>query len=238
MQQGCVSPTILALDSAGSACSVAVAAGDTVLCVEYREMPQGQAEVLVPMVDRTMRQASLEGSALDLVAVTTGPGSFTGIRVGLAAARGIALALDIPLFGVTSFEAMAAACGTGPAGEFLLVALESRRADLFIQFFDPTRHALGGPMAVMGEDLAEIVKASVAGRPLAIAGDAAARAAAALTASGCTGVVDHAKPVVVGTVNVALRQWRRGERSSPARPFYLRPPDVTLPPGPHAPGVS
>jgi len=73
-------------------------------------MPHGQAEALLPMVDRAMGAARLAASTLDLITVTTGPGSFTGIRVGLAGAKGIALGLGVPLLGVTSFEAGAAAC--------------------------------------------------------------------------------------------------------------------------------
>ena len=238
MRQGRVGPTVLALDSGGSACSVAVAAGDSVLRVKHREMPHGQAEALLPMVDRAMREASLEASALDLVAVTTGPGSFTGIRVGLAAARGIALALDIPLFGVTSFEAAAAACVTSPAAGSLLVALESRRVDLFIQLFDPVRHALGDPAAIIPEALAEFVTASIAGRSLVIAGDAAARAQAALAASGYLSVVEGGEPAAIGALRVILRRWHRGEQPGPARPYYLRPPDVTLMADRKTPGVS
>ncbi len=211
---------------------MAVARGDAVLCAEHLEMPHGQAEALLPMVDRAMRGARLEASALDLVAVTTGPGSFTGIRVGLAAARGIVLGLDIPLFGVTSFEAVAAACAPDPAGRFLLVALESRRADLFIQLFSPARDALGDPAAVMPEALEQIVRARIAERSLSIAGDAAARAAAALAGRGCTGVVEDGARAAVGALREALRRWRRGERGSSARPLYLRQPSVTLAPGP------
>jgi tRNA threonylcarbamoyladenosine biosynthesis protein TsaB len=237
MPAGSVESTILALDSAGLACSVAVAVGDMVRHVEHREMPHGQAEALLPMIDRAMREASVETSALGLVAVTTGPGSFTGIRVGLAAARGIALALDIPLFGVTSFQAAVAACTPDPPGP-VLVALESRRVDLFIQLFDPVRHPIGDPVAVMPEALAGIVTASIAGRPLTIAGDAAARAATALAASGCVGVCAHGEPAVIGALRAVLRRWRRGEQHTPARPFYLRPPDVTFADGRRPPDGS
>ena len=108
-----------------------------------------------------------------------GPGSFTGIRVGLAAARGIALAPGARLIGVTSFEAVAA----GPPGQrssipaFLLVALESRREDLFIQLFDRRRNPVGEPAAVMPAALREVVNAAIGAAPLLIAGDAAHRAA-------------------------------------------------------------
>jgi len=198
-------------------------------------MPHGQAEALLPMVDRAMDAARLAASALDLITVTIGPGSFTGIRVGLAAAKGIALGLGVPLFGVTSFEAGAAACEADPIERFLLVALDSRRADLFIQLFDRARHALGSPAAVLPEALTEIVTAAPGSRPLAGTGDAAARAAAVLDGRDCASLVIDGEPPAVGAVRMALGLWRRGERGGPARPLYLRPPDVTLAPGQVAP---
>jgi tRNA threonylcarbamoyladenosine biosynthesis protein TsaB len=198
-------------------------------------MPHGQAEALLPMVESAMGAARLAASALDLITVTTGPGSFTGIRVGLAAAKGIALGLGAPLFGVTSFEAGAAACEADPVGRFLLVALDSRRADLYIQLFDPARHALGPPAAVLPEALTEIVTAAAGSRPLAVTGDAAARAVAALDVRDCASLVTDGESPAVGAVRAALGLWRRGERGGPARPLYLRPPDVTLAPGQAAP---
>jgi tRNA threonylcarbamoyladenosine biosynthesis protein TsaB len=197
-------------------------------------MAHGQAEALLPMVDRVMREARLAASALDFVAVTTGPGSFTGIRIGLAAARGIALALDVPIVGVTGFEAAAAAVRDPDSGDqFLLVALESRRADLYVQLFNPARHPIGAPAAVMPEALPGIVTGATGGDPLVITGDAAARAAAALAARGCVSVIEYGEPAAIGSLRAALRRWRRGERDSPARPLYLRPPDVTLSAGSH-----
>jgi len=191
-------------------------------------MPHGQAEALLPMVDRAMREASLTPSALDLIAVTTGPGSFTGIRVGLAAARGMALGLGVPLFGVTSFEACATSCEDCPEERLLLVALDSRRADLYIQLFDSARRSLGAPAAVLPETLAETVVAATAARLLAVTGDAAARAAAALDWGECASVIEDVEPPVVGALRTALRRWRRGEQGGSARPLYLRPPDLTL----------
>ena len=106
----------------------------------------GQAEALLPLIDDVVREAGLTASGLDIVAVTTGPGSFTGIRVGIAAALGIALAADLPLIGVTSFEAVVETVPSeARAGRHLLVALESRRADLYVQFFDPTDNRSSSP---------------------------------------------------------------------------------------------
>src|SRR5487761_719063 len=96
-------PFVLAIDAAGAACSAAVAAGERLLAAERVESAHGQAEQLMPLIDRTMRRAGLAVAALDLIAATVGPGSFTGLRAGLAAARGIALASGRPLFGVTGF---------------------------------------------------------------------------------------------------------------------------------------
>ncbi|MGH7117290.1 MAG: tRNA (adenosine(37)-N6)-threonylcarbamoyltransferase complex dimerization subunit type 1 TsaB, partial [Stellaceae bacterium] len=189
----------------------------------------GQAEALLPLVERTMRQVALPASAIELVAVTTGPGSFTGIRVGLAAAHGVALGLGVPLIGVTGFEAAVAALGdAAPAAGFLLVALESRRADLYIQLLDTARRPLGAPAAVLPDALAETVLAAVGVAALAITGDAAPRAAAALAARGLASLDDDREPPVVGALRAALRRWRRGEQGGPARPFYLRPPDVSV----------
>jgi tRNA threonylcarbamoyladenosine biosynthesis protein TsaB len=188
----------------------------------------GQAEALMPLVDGAMREARRTVSALDLVAVTTGPGSFTGIRVGLAAARGIALAGDFPLVGVTSFEAAAAAVIKAlGADHCLLVALESRRPDLYIQFFDRSGRPLCEPAAVLPEALAAVVGVAAGARPLAITGDAAARAVAALADRPGKTVADEASPPAIGVVRAALERWRDGRPGEEARPLYLRPPDVT-----------
>src|SRR5437588_1487547 len=97
----------LAFDSAGLTCSVAVSLGEEVVAEEQVGTMHGQAEALLPLVDRAMRKAGQMPAALDLVVATVGPGSFTGIRVGLAAAHGIALATGARLIGVTSFDAVA-----------------------------------------------------------------------------------------------------------------------------------
>src|SRR5207302_2188062 len=108
---------------AGSACSVAVGLGENIVAEEHIDTMHGQAEALLPLVNRAMREAGQEPAALDVVVVTVGPGSFTGIRVGLAAARGIALATGARLLGVTSFDAVAvqASPRDGSETRFLLV---------------------------------------------------------------------------------------------------------------------
>jgi tRNA threonylcarbamoyladenosine biosynthesis protein TsaB len=229
-------PLILALDSSGSGCSAAVTAGDEVLALTHAAMMHGQAEALLPIVDDAMRKAGLAISAIDLVAVTTGPGSFTGIRVGLAAARGIALAGNLPLIGASSFEATAAAvAATVCASRCLLVALESRRADLYIQLFERPAHPLSEPAAVLPDAVTAAVDAVAGARALAIAGEAGTRAAIALAGRPDTALIEETPPLAIGVASAVLRRWRDGERGGDPRPLYLRPPDVTPSNSPHAP---
>jgi tRNA threonylcarbamoyladenosine biosynthesis protein TsaB len=225
-------PIILAMDSACSACSAVVAVDDTILSAERVETRHGQAEALMPMVDAAMRKAALPPAALDLVAATVGPGSFTGIRVGLAAARGIALATGAQLVGVSSFEAVAAGLAHALADcgdvQFLLIALESRREDLYVQLFALPWNPVGPPASMMPAALGEAVNAAVGSAPLLIAGDAAQRAALALSNFADTIIVEDSAPDAVGVLRAGLHRWRSGAVDAP-HPLYLRPPDVTLP---------
>jgi tRNA threonylcarbamoyladenosine biosynthesis protein TsaB len=202
-----------------------------VVAEERIDTMHGQAEAMLPLVDRTMRQAGQVPVALDLVVATVGPGSFTGIRVGLAAARGIALATGARLLGVTSFDAVAAGAALSDCSDtcFLLIALESRREDLYVQFFDPHGDPLCEPAAIMPSMLGEAVAATVGRRPLLIAGDAAQRASAALAQRPDTAIRAGSAPGAVGTLRAGLRQLRLGKAADAPRPLYLRPPDVTLP---------
>ncbi len=164
---------VLAFDSSGAACSAAIRDGEgRLLAYRFEALARGHAERLMPMLRDVMREAGLAFSGLDVVAVTTGPGSFTGIRVGLAAARGLALASGLPLLGVTAFEAVAA-----------VVSPDERRGganDFFIQSFAADGTALSAPAALAPAALAETVPAG----DLMIAGDGAARARDALAALG------------------------------------------------------
>jgi tRNA threonylcarbamoyladenosine biosynthesis protein TsaB len=189
------------------------------------------------MVDAAMREAAIPVASLDLVAATVGPGSFTGIRVGLAAAQGIALAAALPLVGVTGFEAIAACIdrGRGDDGRLLLTALESRRAELYVQVFGSNR-AIGEPDAVMPEALPAWIEASCRGLPLLVAGDAAQRSAAALAGRPRTTISEDRTAVAIGVARAALRCWREGTGFGRSEPLYLRPPDVTLPRRPAAGG--
>jgi tRNA threonylcarbamoyladenosine biosynthesis protein TsaB len=210
---------------------VVVAAGETVLAQDRLATRYGQAERLLPMIDDAFRRAGLLPSAIDLIGATVGPGSFTGIRVSLSAARGIALATRAQLFGVTGFEAVAA--GLAPLvsrnGCSLLIALESRREDLFIQIFDSAGAALLEPKAVNPALLSVALSERIGEAPVFVAGDAAERAVRALVRRPATTALEASAPDAAGVLRAVLTRWRGGERGGETLPLYLRAPDVTLP---------
>jgi tRNA threonylcarbamoyladenosine biosynthesis protein TsaB len=216
---------ILAFDTAGSACSAAVGRDADVIAYERREMRHGHAEALLPMIDRVMAAAGVAAVDLAVIAVSLGPGGFTGIRAGLAAAQGISLAADARLVGVSSFAAVAALFGTANAP--LLVALDSRREDLYVQLFHPSGSARSEPAAVLPQELPAFVDAAIGNTPLRIAGDAAENAAAALARRAGLTVLADTTPDARGVL-AAARAVPKAEQAPP-RPLYLRPPDVTFP---------
>jgi tRNA threonylcarbamoyladenosine biosynthesis protein TsaB len=223
-------PLVLALDATGSACSVVVAAGETVLARDRLATRHGQAERLLPMIDDAFRRASLLPSAIDLIGTTVGPGSFTGIRVSLSAARGIALATGAQLLGVTGFEAVAANLvpPSNTNGSFLLIALESRREDLFVQIFNPAGIPLLEPRGVTPALLSAMLGDAVGDAPILVAGDAAERALSALSQRPGTIGLESSAPDAAGVLRVVVTRWRAGKLGGEPVPLYLRAPDVTL----------
>ena len=133
---------LLAIDTTSTACSCALYDGALVAGLEHIE-EKGHAELLLPQIEKLLTDAHLTIKQVTRIAVTTGPGSFTGVRVGIAAARGLALALDCPLVGLTSFEALAATVLLKADGkkfplktgsEFSIV-FDARRDQVYMQTF-------------------------------------------------------------------------------------------------------
>ncbi len=218
--------SVLAFDTAGNGCSAAVLREGRVAARRFAAMARGQAEQLLPMIEAVLSEAAVPIAALDLIAVAVGPGAFTGLRIGIAAARGLALASGVPALGITSFAAVAAQVSPeARAGRTLVVALDSRRVELYLQAFGADGGPLGGGALVAPADLARWVPDG----PLLLAGDAAPALAAALAprqpdlAPG-PGIADAAD-----VARLAAAAWRPGLRPPPPRPLYLRAPDTTAP---------
>lgn len=220
---------ILALDTAQAFCSVAVLDDIRVVAMRSRAMERGHAEALMPMVLAAMSDARLALKEIDLFAATRGPGAFTGIRIGLAAARGMALAAGKPCWGVGTIAAVARAVDPDQrSGRTLLVALETKRDDVYAQAFDDRLVALGDARAVAVDILAEDIRRLK--KPVLVAGDAKARVlevmSGAIPADGADVVIN---PAIVA--HIAREEWVAAgmpASPSPPRPLYLRPPAVTL----------
>lgn len=216
---------ILALDSTLSACSVAVLAEGEVRAVRRQAMARGQAEALLPMARAALDEAGLVFDDLDRLAVTIGPGSFTGLRIGLAAARGLALAAGLPLVGVTTLEALAAAVDPAARqGRVTVALIDSRRGDVFVQAFGADSAPLSEPAAVDPAALDAVLPAG----PLLLAGDAAPAALEILRLAGRDAALasGSAAPDPVAVARLAAV---RPVPDGPVTALYLRAPDVTLP---------
>jgi len=123
-------PLILALDTATAHCAVAVLSGDTLLASRSEAMRKGQAERLLPLTTEVLAQAGVNINQLDAIGVGVGPGNFTGIRIAVSAARGLALGLGIPAVGVNAFDALHLG-----AQDPCLCTVDARRDMVFAQGF-------------------------------------------------------------------------------------------------------
>lgn len=207
---------LLAVDTALGACSVAILDGDTVLAHQFVEMTRGHAEALAPMVEDTMRQAGVSFSALDRLAVTTGPGTFTGQRVGLAFMRGLRVGLKKPLIGVTTLEAMAAATERNRAAAIH----DAKRDEAYLSLWEDGAATLD-PMVM---PFAEAVARIRAFGPCALCGTGAAAAGESLDDGFA--VTDIRQPDALWVARLAIA---RSVPDRPPAPLYLRAPDAKLP---------
>jgi tRNA threonylcarbamoyladenosine biosynthesis protein TsaB len=218
---------LLAIEASGAGCSAALWRAGAILAERRVALEHGHAAALLPLVQAAMAEAAAAGLAwgdLAAVAVTVGPGSFTGIRVGLAAARGFGLALDIPVLGVTSFEAMAWGVPADMrAGRTLAVVIDSGRASRFLQSFDAELRPLAPPAAIELDAL----PAALPAPPCLIAAAGRLPAAGAAGAAGRP-VVASSPDAAVLAVLVAARR-ARGDSFLPPSAVYLRPPDASVP---------
>ena len=218
---------LLALDSATSVSSAALC-DDAGGILGYRRGDEGpdQADRLIELIDGVLRDAGLDYGGIDVIAVNCGPGSFTGIRAGVAAARGLALATGRPVVAVNSLEALAAVLGPQSAGT-IVAALDARRGQVYLQMFDHELVALGEPRAAVPES----VRLAGLQAPIRLAGSAAPLVRAPLP-DEVTVLQESVPTDALGVARRAIARLAAGERPVPGatvKPLYLRPPDARLP---------
>jgi tRNA threonylcarbamoyl adenosine modification protein YeaZ len=214
---------VLAIDTALAACSAAVFDTEQgrMVASESQPMVRGHAEALMPMIERVVTRAVMTLTEIDRVAVTTGPGSFTGLRVGIAAARGIALAAGKPAVGISTLSAYAAPHLHADDKYPVVAAIDARHGHVWLQVFSPGGRTFSAPRLAA---LSEAVQAA-SEAPAFIVGSAAQAVADALLSA-------HPKPVGIDDRAAPDIAWiaRMGavvpENHSPPSPQYLRAPDA------------
>jgi tRNA threonylcarbamoyladenosine biosynthesis protein TsaB len=212
---------VLAIDTALEACSAAVLdTGTGKVTHESLPMLRGHAEALMPLIARVMKEADTSFAALDRIAVTTGPGSFTGLRVGIAAARGIGLAATKPVVGLTTLAAYAAPHIAQDDKTAIAVAIDARHQHVYLQIFGPGGRTLIAPRIA---SIADAVR-SAANGPVRIVGTGATMLAVAWPSREPPVLVDESRaPDIVWVGRLAAAA---DETTSEPKPLYLRAPDA------------
>lgn len=214
---------ILAIDTALDACAAGVldTAAGRLIAHESEPMKRGHAEALMPLIARVMKQSGVAFTALDRIAVTTGPGSFTGLRVGLSAARGIALAAGKPVVGLTTLTAFAAPIVAQNAEQPVISAVDARHDHVYFQVVSGDGSSLVKPRVAPIE---EALAAARFGAPHLV-GNAARILADRWPADALAPFrVDQQPAPEIGWV--AWVGAAVSPDTAPARPYYLRAPDA------------
>jgi tRNA threonylcarbamoyladenosine biosynthesis protein TsaB len=217
---------LLAIDCATNACSAALCLDGAPGPHRHALMRRGHGEALMPMVAEIMSEAGLNFTDLQAIAATTGPGAFTGIRIGLSAARGFALAAGLPVIGVTTLEAVAAA--QNGEGHPLLVALDSKRDDIYVQLFGPDGAALSEPLSRLPGEVEDILPTA---QTVAVAGDMADAVLGALPDRDppLLRLAGPDLPDAAVVARIAAHRFASAPMTADAPPpvaLYLRPPDA------------
>jgi len=215
---------ILAFDCSISGLSVALVRDDAPLA-HLHEAGRDQSSSLLPAIDRLIRQASIARRDIDLIAVTIGPGSFTGVRIGLAPAHGLAIGLGVPLAGLTTTAVLLAQAPT--TTRVKVAAIDSRLGDWFCVIEDQPR-----PFVATVQGLAERLR----GRPCLVVGAGATLLVAELEKAGLDVAGNEAlpDPLVLARLAAVTGEsgWQtRNEQEGLPRPLYLRGVNITLPDG-------
>jgi tRNA threonylcarbamoyladenosine biosynthesis protein TsaB len=217
---------ILAIDTALDACAAGILDTDAgkLIAQESLVMKRGHAEALMPLIARVMKESGIAFAGLDRIAVTTGPGSFTGLRVGLSAARGLALAANKPVVGVTTLTAYAAPIVSESGEQPVIAAIDARHDQVYFQVVSGNGSSLIRPKVAPIE---EALDASRFGAPHLV-GNAAKILAERWPAQASPPFKVDAQ----AAPDIAWVAWLGAAVSpntAPARPFYLRAPDAKPP---------
>jgi tRNA threonylcarbamoyladenosine biosynthesis protein TsaB len=204
---------VLAIDTAGADCATALYSKeeDRLIAVRQETIGKGHAERLMGMIDEIIMESDHAFQDVGMIAVTIGPGSFTGIRVGVAAARGLGLALSIPVVGVSTLEALAANARAMGAHGPVLAAIDAKRDEIYCQFFAEDGAATNRPAALTLSDAGALAESSTC----SVAGSGASLISKDVPTTEAYDILSVAR----------IAATRQNAPGKPA-PLYLRAPDA------------
>ncbi len=222
-------PRVLVIDTATRRATVAVVREDRVLAELFHEQPTTHAERLLSMVDAVLVRSVGTLASIDLLAVGMGPGSFTGVRVGMAVAKGLGYAAGIPGVGVTSMAAMAHAARQVVGVRPVIPMLDAKKGEVFLACFDGDGGLLAGPDHVSRDGVAGWLGALSVTGAKAVVGE--------VTAEFGLGEVEVIRgascdlPGAKAMAALAVDHWatHRQNQIDSIEPLYVRPPDITRP---------
>ncbi len=225
---------ILAFDTAMQVCSAALADGHIMLAQRHETRQRGHAEALMPMLEDVRAEAGMTWPELDAICVTIGPGTFTGVRIGLAAARGLALVTGVPVIGVTTLEAIAAeAVVSGDTGPAFVVCIDARRGQVYTQTYSLTgsdRFQADDRPAV--SDPADVAAGLTDGLTVIGSGAHLVEAHAVDLPAGAGFLSHPSQPDARSMIRLACDRGAGSMADAPPAPLYLRPPDAKPPAAP------
>lgn len=224
---------VLGIETSTRRGSVALTDGGRVLAHASHEVPDAHAEQLLELLRGVLRESDGRRETVDRIAVGVGPGSFTGLRVGIAFAQGLGLGLDRPVVGVSSLQALAEAAATvAPSDSLRVVALDARRAEVFAAIYDQQRRPVLAPIVLPRATAVATLEQHLAGRAAVWLGEVLAQLGRAPDLSPIDGGLDGLLPHAVGVARLASALDPAGH---PPEPEYVRDAGATLPNLPPSP---
>lgn len=211
----------LGLDTALQSCSVAILKDAAVLSDKFLALEKGHAEKLAPMAAAALAKAGLKVADLDRVGVVIGPGGFTGVRVGLAFARGLGLGTGAAIVGVTSLAALAAGVADAPAGAMIAAVIDARRGQVYAALYDAAGTERLPAFVAAPKAALEKLKDAVKGAPAVLVGSGAGLLGGGEAGWAISGALAQIDAKIVARLAAAAKA-----PGCPPAPLYLRAPDA------------
>ncbi len=234
---------ILAFDTSTNTCSVALWQDGKIIAQQFEPMARGQSEALVPMIGAILDQVDLTPIEMDLIAVTTGPGAFTGVRIGLATARSLAQAAKVPLIGISTFDALVFGLkDKHPSKNFgmqqIFAVIDTKRDDVFVQAYDAELQPFGDARVISCDAMCQEIKSAshnnptLLDNPTLLVGSGAPMIAVSCQTSGHSGLVEvyDDQPQAKSVAEIAALRGVPAKDAVPPAPVYLRAPEARINP--------